>query len=79
MAPIEPIRFVGHANIPLLLQNGRFDEFVPGYEAEELHAAAPQPKEVRWYDAGHSLNQQAVVDRHRWLHEKIGLDAPAGN
>jgi uncharacterized protein len=62
-----------------LLQNGRSDEFVPGYEAEELHTAAPQPKEVRWYNAGHSLNQQAVVDRHRWLHEKIGLDAPAGS
>jgi dienelactone hydrolase len=79
MAPIEPIRFVGHANVPLLLQNGRFDEFVPGYEAEELHTAAPQPKEVRWYNAGHSLNQQAVADRHRWLHDKIGLDAPPGN
>jgi dienelactone hydrolase len=78
MAPIEPIRFVGHANVPLLLQNGRFDELVPGYEAEELHAAAPQPKEVRWYDAGHNLSPTAALDRHRWLHEKIGLDAPAG-
>ena len=79
MAPIEPIRFVGHANVPLLLQNGRFDEFIPGYEAEELHAAAPQPKEVRWYNAGHSLGQQAVADRLKWLQEKIGLDAPAGS
>ena len=74
MAPIEPIRFVRHANVPLLLQNGRFDEFVPGYEAEELHTAAPQPKTVRWYDAGHSLNQQAVDNRHDWLVEKIGID-----
>lgn len=79
MAPVEPIRFVGHANIPLLLQNGRFDEFIPGYEAEELHAAAPQPKEVRWYDTGHTLSQQAVADRLKWLQEKIGLDAPAGS
>lgn len=74
MAPIEPIRFVGHANVPLLLQNGRFDEFVPGYEAEELHAAAPQPKTIRWYSAGHSLGQQAVFDRHDWLVEKVGID-----
>jgi len=79
MAPIEPIRFVGHANVPLLLQNGTSDHLIPNYEAEELHAAAPQPKEVRWYGAGHNLNQQAVLDRHRWLHEKIGLDAPAGS
>ena len=79
MAPIEPIRFVGHANVPLLLQNGTLDNLIPRPDAAELHAAAPQPKEVRWYDAGHNLNQQAVVDRLRWLHEKIGLDAPAGS
>jgi dienelactone hydrolase len=74
MTPIEPIRFVGHANMPLLLQNGRLDELVPNYEAEELHAAAPQPREVRWYDAGHNLNQQAMIDRHDWLVQQIGLD-----
>ena len=67
MAPVEPIRFVAHANVPLLLQNGRFDEFIPEYEAEELHAAAPQPKTILWYAAGHSLNQQAVIDRLNWL------------
>jgi fermentation-respiration switch protein FrsA (DUF1100 family) len=58
----------------LLLQNGRFDEFVPVYEAEELHAAAPQPKTIRWYEAGHSLGVQAQVDRHEWLNAQIGLD-----
>jgi dienelactone hydrolase len=75
MAPIEPIRFVGNANVPLLLQNGTLDEWVPVYEAEELHAAAPQPKEVRWYVTGHNLGQQAVNDRHDWLHNLIGIDA----
>jgi dienelactone hydrolase len=79
MAPIEPIRFIGHANVPLLLQNGTFDDLIPRPDAEELHLAAPQPKEVRWYDTGHNLNQQAVADRLQWLHEKIGLDAPAGS
>jgi dienelactone hydrolase len=79
MAPIEPIRFVGQANAPLFMQNGSLDHLVPNAHAEELHAAASQPKEVRWYDAGHSLNQQAVVDRLRWLHEKIGVDAPKGS
>jgi dienelactone hydrolase len=75
MAPIEPIRFVGNASVPLLLQNGSLDEFIPVYEAAELHAAAPQPKTVLWYAAGHGLNQQAVFDRHDWLHVEIGLDA----
>lgn len=74
MAPIEPIRFVGHANVPLLLQNGTSDEFIPTADAAELHAAAPQPKEVRWYSAGHNLNPQARDDRHDWLVETIGID-----
>jgi len=73
MAPIEPIRFVGNANVPLLLQNGTFDEYIPSPDAAELHAAAPQSKVVRWYEAGHSLGQQAVLDRLNWLREKIGL------
>jgi dienelactone hydrolase len=74
MAPMEPIRFVGHANVPLLLQNGTLDDLIPSADAAELHAAAPQPKTVRWYTAGHNLNQQAVDDRHDWLVEKVGID-----
>ena len=75
MAPIEPIRFIGHAPpTPLLLQNGRFDVLVPMGDAQVLHAAVPQPSTIRWYDAGHGLNQQALLDRHVWLVEKIGLD-----
>ncbi len=79
MAPIEPIRFVGNADMPLLLQNGTSDALIPRADAAELHAAAPKSREVRWYDAGHDLDQQAVLDRHRWLHERIGIDAPAGS
>ncbi len=74
MAPVEPIRFVGNAGVPLLLQNGTMDEFIPAYEAAELHVAAPQPKTILWYAAGHSLTLQAVLDRHDWLLEKIGID-----
>jgi len=75
MAPIEPIRFVAHASpTALLLQNGRLDELVPVPDAEDLHAAAPAPKTIRWYVAGHGLNQQAMFDRHDWLQEQIGLD-----
>ena len=76
MAPIEPIRFVGHASpTALLLQSGRFDNLVPAADAQELHTAAPVPKTILWYDAGHGLNQQAVFDRLDWLHVQIGLDA----
>jgi dienelactone hydrolase len=75
MAPIEPIRFIAHASpTPLLLQNGRFDNLVPPPDAEALQTAAPEPKTLQWYDAGHGLNLQAAWDRHDWLHERIGLD-----
>ena len=75
MTPIEPIRFIAHAPpTELLLQSGRLDNLVPEADAEALHAAAPDLKTIRWYAAGHGLNQQALFDRHDWLHEQIGLD-----
>jgi dienelactone hydrolase len=76
MTPIEPIRFIAHASpTPLLLQSGRLDVLVSVADAEALHTAAPQPKTIRWYAAGHGLDQQAHLDRLDWLHEQLGLDA----
>jgi dienelactone hydrolase len=76
MAPIEPIRFVAHAPpTALLLQSGRLDNLVPVADAQALHAAAPQPNTIFWYEAGHGLNQQAAADRLDWLRQEIGLDA----
>ena len=75
MVPIESIRFIGLAKgTPLLLQNGRQDEFVSEADAQLLHNAAPEPKKLLWYNAGHSLTQQANLDRHDWLVQQIGLD-----
>lgn len=75
MAPIEPIRFIPLASpTPLLLQSGRLDTLVPQADAEVLHAAAPEPKTIRWYNAGHALGPQSLVDRHQWLNGQIGLD-----
>ena len=81
MTPVEPIRFIAHAPpTALLLQSGRFDALVPAADAQALHAAVPQPATIRWYDAGHGLDQQALFDRHEWLNGQIGLDllAPPG-
>jgi dienelactone hydrolase len=79
MTPIEPIRFIGHAPpVTLFVQSGRSDTLVPAADAEVLHKAVPQATTIRWYDAGHGLNQQAFFDRLDWLTEKIGLDAGAG-
>jgi len=75
MIPIEPIRFFAFAKpTPLLLQNGKLDEFISESDAQLLHNAAPEPKKVIWYNTGHTLGAQAVLDRHNWLVEQIGLD-----
>ena len=76
MVPVEPIRFIAHAPpTRLLLQNGQTDNLVPSADAQLLHAAAPEPRKIQWYVAGHGLNQQASFDRLDWLHAEIGLDA----
>ena len=76
MTPIEPIRFIAQATgTALLIQSGRSDELVPAADAEVLHGAAPVGATIRWYDAGHGLDQQAFFDRLDWLHQQVGLDA----
>lgn len=75
MVPIEPIRFFSFAKpTPLLLQNGRQDEFIPEADAQLLQSSAPEPKTLLWYNTGHNLSAQAVLDRHAWLVQQIGLD-----
>jgi fermentation-respiration switch protein FrsA (DUF1100 family) len=76
MVPIESIRFIPLASpTRLLFQNGRTDNQVSVPDAEALHKAAPEPKTILWYDAGHGLNQQARNDQLDWLHKEIGIDA----
>jgi dienelactone hydrolase len=66
MAVFDPIDYVRRAKKPILFQNARHDEFWPLREMRRLAAAAPNG-EVRWYDATHDLNAQAVGDRVAWL------------
>jgi uncharacterized protein len=76
MVPVEPIRFIPNASpTALLFQIGRFDTAVLPLDAQALADAASSPKEILYYDTGHSLNQQALFDRHDWLHAQIGIDA----
>ena len=73
LMPIEPLRFIGLARAPLLLQSGRTDNLVPPADAERLQRFAPANKKILWYDAGHGLNAQAQADRLAWLREHIGI------
>jgi uncharacterized protein len=74
LEPIAPLRFVGRAApAALLFQWGRHDPLVPAYRADALWRAAPEPKERRWYDAGHGLPPEAWADRMAWLAAHLGL------
>jgi uncharacterized protein len=76
--PIEPIRFIpGAAPTALLFQIARFDMAVPLADAQAVYDAASSPKEVLYYDTGHSFNQQALDDRRNWLAKQLGMDPPA--
>ena len=75
MRPIEPINFIGQAApAALLFLAGTKDESIPQQDARRYHQAASQPKEVRWYEAGHFLNCTARQDMMVWLARHIRID-----
>jgi dienelactone hydrolase len=52
---LDPAAHIGRfAPRPLLFVNATRDERIPRTAAETLHAAAREPKQVAWFDAGHS-------------------------
>jgi dienelactone hydrolase len=74
MAPLDPIGHVAAlAPAPLLFQFGRDDPHVPIERAQSFFDAAAEPKQIRWYDAGHGLSQQATHDRVSWLAQQLAL------
>jgi uncharacterized protein len=76
MRPIEPLRWVERASAPILFLFGRRDHLVPVSDQVRYERAAPEPKEIRWYDSGHFLPSQAWCDAARFLGRQIGI---AGN
>jgi fermentation-respiration switch protein FrsA (DUF1100 family) len=75
MRSIEPINFIGQAApAELLFLAGTKDESIPQQDARRHHQAASQPKEVRWYEAGHFLNCTAREDMMVWLARYIRID-----
>lgn len=64
----DPLRAVKRFDgRPLLMVHGRRDPTVRPEQAQRLFDAAMEPKELRWYDAGHYLPQQALEDAADWL------------
>jgi outer membrane protein assembly factor BamB/dienelactone hydrolase len=75
LQPLDPVNYVGKAKAPVYFQFAKEDAYVPKANADAFVAAAAEPKEVRWYDAGHRLSEQAVRDRQDWLATRLGLPA----
>jgi uncharacterized protein len=74
----DPLHFVALAEpSELLFQDGREDEVVPEAALKELADAGSEPKEVRWYDAGHVPSAKMWADSRSWLSERLGLTEPA--
>jgi dienelactone hydrolase len=65
---IDPVRYVSRAApAPLLFQNGTHDPISPAKDVNAFVKAASGPKELRWYDTGHELNEHAREERDDWL------------
>lgn len=74
MAEIDPITHVPHLSPASVLFQFATDDFhVPKERAEEFFAAAQEPREMKWYDAQHGLNESATQDRKAWLKQSLGL------
>jgi predicted esterase len=65
---VDPLKAVKKLDgRPLLMIHGKRDRTVKPEQAERLFAAAGEPKEIRWYDCGHWLTDDAIHDAARWL------------
>jgi dienelactone hydrolase len=78
--PLDGVHFVGDAApSAILFQFAQRDEVITKDDAALYFDAARQPKEIRWYDAGHEFNHAALIDRAAWLGEKLGFRPPDAN
>ena len=76
--PLKAVRRL--AGRPLLMTHGRFDRTVQPADADRLFAAASEPKEMRWWNAGHILPAEATDDAAAWLATQLSspMTARAG-
>jgi fermentation-respiration switch protein FrsA (DUF1100 family) len=68
----DPLRAVRQLDgRPLLMVHGRHDRTVTPAQAQRLFDAATEPKELRWWDAGHYLPTTAIDDAASWLEQQL--------
>jgi uncharacterized protein len=67
--PVSAVKRLGGR--PLLMVHGRRDRTVLPEQAQRLFDAAAQPKELRWWDAGHYLPAEASREAAEWLRSRL--------
>jgi uncharacterized protein len=78
MDPIEPIYFIGRAEpADLLLQSALYYDAVGEADAIRYQRLASEPKEVRWYESGHFLPDEARCDAATWLRARLEFGSAA--
>jgi len=75
--PLQLVKALGGR--PLLVVHGRYDRTIPPQHAERLFEAAVEPKELRWWDAGHILPAEAISDAASWLAARLLTMQPSQN
>jgi dienelactone hydrolase len=74
MSEIDPITHISNLSpSSVFFQFAKDDPHVPRERAEEIFVAANEPKKLKWYQAGHGLNEDATHERKIWLKEKLML------
>jgi dienelactone hydrolase len=71
---LDPIAYLPEATpAQVFLQFSDSDKYIPGYVADEVEEAAPDPKKAGSYGGGHALDEAARKDRDAWLAEQLSL------
>ena len=74
MKPIDAVNYLPHvAPNALFLQFGSEDTRPSPEMGKEVQVAASMPKQAKWYEGGHELNDQARAEREDWLAERLGV------
>ncbi len=69
----DPMRAVRELDgRPLLMVHGKNDRTVTPAQAKRLFEAAHEPKELRWWPAGHRLPPDAIDYAADWLVARLG-------
>jgi cephalosporin-C deacetylase-like acetyl esterase len=73
-SPLDAINYISHAApTPLLFQFAKREQYFNEAAMLRYLQAASEPKQVKWYDTGHDLNDfQALLDRADWLVKHVG-------